>query len=179
MENGKCVLLLLPPAPASCRLPFVPLPRRQFPKRPKVSTGWQAIIEAALHLPAPQIELPPRATIETGPVALTLAGKWPTHFPVPAAKQPGYPVSNSAPRRIALYNVRIIEQGESYSIPAFGSRDKEFRQISGKLADVCDSEASLPYTKILLSLLIIEGNDSVERAPERQRHQATHRAIKR
>jgi hypothetical protein len=61
-----------------------------------------------LHFPVIQIKLTPRTAMETGPVCLALAGKWPTHFPVPAAKQPVKPVSNRAPRRIVLLEIDII-----------------------------------------------------------------------
>jgi hypothetical protein len=94
MRNGKS------PAPASCfcRLPLPlpqplppavrrpPLPRCQAIKRSRVRTGWLPIVEAALHFPAPKIELPPCATIETSAVGLTLTRKRPTHFLVPTAK---------------------------------------------------------------------------------------------
>ena len=107
MENR----LLLPPAPAACRLPSAVcrllLPRCHAIKRSKVRTSWLPIIEAALHFPAPKIELPPCATIETSAVGLTLARKRPTHFPVPTAKKPRYPAASPAPRRIVLDDLRL------------------------------------------------------------------------
>ena len=103
--------LLLPSAPAvcPCRLLLLShLARRQAIELAKICAGWQAIIEVALHFPALKMKLPPSATIETSPVGLTLIGKRPAHFPVPTAEQPGHPVCNSAPRRIALPGVCMI-----------------------------------------------------------------------
>ena len=91
MENGSS---------CSCRLLL---------RRPEVRSSWPAIVEAALHFPVAQIELPPCTTMETGAIGLTLAGERPTHFLVPAAKKPGDQVSNRAPRRIFLFHVRIID----------------------------------------------------------------------
>lgn len=73
-----------------------------------MSTGWLPKVKVALHFPASQVELPPGATIETSPVGLTLAGKGPANLLVPAAKQPSYYAANRAPRRIVLYNVRVV-----------------------------------------------------------------------
>ncbi len=46
----------------------------------------QVVIEFSLHLPSTRIELPPRTTSKTDSVCLTLAGEWPTKFPMPATK---------------------------------------------------------------------------------------------
>ena len=67
MENGKSVFCLL-----LCSAPPPDSPRCEATERAEACAAWQAIIEVALHFPAPNIELPPRATIETSPVGLTL-----------------------------------------------------------------------------------------------------------
>ncbi len=99
MENGKCVFLRL--------LLRCLLSTRRL-SGPPIGAASLAIVEIALHFPALHIELPPCATIEAAPVRLTLAGEWPAHLLVPATKQPVYPVSNRAPRRIVRYEIRFI-----------------------------------------------------------------------
>jgi hypothetical protein len=81
---------------------------RQAVKLAKVFAAGTAIIKLTLHFPTSQIELPSRATTETTPIGVTLSGKRPAHFPVPATKQPGYPVCSAAPRLIALNKVWIV-----------------------------------------------------------------------
>src|SRR6266545_207676 len=110
--GGRQVDLLstfLPPKPPSCRR-LCPLSsalcsllsvfsvRRQAVKLVKICAAWDAMVELALHFPTSQVELPSRATMETATIGLALTGKRPAHFPVPATKQPGYPVCNCAPR---------------------------------------------------------------------------------
>ena len=100
--------LPLPLSSALCPLLSVFSARRQAVKSAKVSAAWHAIVKLALHFPTSQTELAAGTTIETATIGLTLTGKGPTHFLVPAAKQPCYPVCNAAPRRIALYVVRFV-----------------------------------------------------------------------
>ena len=52
----------------------------------RVSPFGQVVIEFSLRLPSTRIELPTRSTSKTDSVCLTLAGEWPTKFPMPATK---------------------------------------------------------------------------------------------
>src|SRR5882672_7147803 len=87
--------------PAVCRLP--PASARCYAVNwTKVSGSRQTIVEVALHLPAPNIEPPVGPAVQAGPVGLTLTGKGPAHFFVPAAKRPRYQFADPAPRRNGL-----------------------------------------------------------------------------
>ena len=89
MPNGKC-------------LPLPCLPTGHAIQWPEVSKVGACVVETALHLPTPDIELAVGPAIETGSVRLTLVRKGPTHFPMPASKHPSYQVADPAPRRNVL-----------------------------------------------------------------------------
>jgi hypothetical protein len=69
-------------------------------------TAWQTIIEIALHFPAAQIELPPRATIQTAAIRLTTIGERPAHFFVPTAEHASEPTANGCARSGVNLNIR-------------------------------------------------------------------------
>jgi hypothetical protein len=68
-------------------------------------TGRQPIIEISLHLPAAQIELPPRATIHTAAIRLTTIGERPAHFFVPTTEDASEPTANGRARSGVNLNI--------------------------------------------------------------------------
>jgi hypothetical protein len=68
-------------------------------------TARQSIIEIALHLPAAQIELPPRAAMQTAAIRLTTIGEGPTHFFVPTTEDASEPTANGYARSGVNLNI--------------------------------------------------------------------------
>ena len=69
-------------------------------------TSGQPVIEIALHLPAAQIELPPRAAIQTAAIRLTTIGEGSAHFFVPTTEYASEPTTNGRPRSGVNLNIR-------------------------------------------------------------------------
>ena len=68
-------------------------------------TAWQAVIKIALHLPAAQVELPPRAAIKTAAIRLTMIREWSAHFFMPTTEDASEPTANGRARSGVNLNI--------------------------------------------------------------------------